>query len=95
MTTREERYAIAAKLRKIKTWTYSHYDSDEYLEALEEATGYPVGLDWEFARYLANLIEPEPERVLKMTPSGLCPECRKLIGTGESYCGYCGARVVE
>lgn len=39
--------------------------------------------------------EPEPERTIKPTSGGLCPDCRKLIGEGESYCAWCGAKVVE
>lgn len=93
MTTREERFAIAAKLREINPDDFTHFDSDDYLEALEVAVGYPAGHDWGLAHYLADLIEHE--HVLKMTPGGLCPECRKLIGHRESYCGWCGARVVE
>lgn len=95
MTTREERYVIAAKLREISLDNFTHYDHKDYLEALEVAVGYPVGHDWGLVHYLADLIEPEHERILKMTPGGLCPECRRLIGTGENYCGYCGAKMVE
>lgn len=93
--TKEERSTIAARLRKIDPNAFYCLDHEEYLLALEEAIGYPLAFDWGLVHYLADLIEPEPERVLKMTPAGRCPDCKKLIGTGESYCGYCGARMVE
>lgn len=93
--TNEERSVIAARLRKIDPNDFYCLDHEEYLLALEEAIGYPLAYDWGLVHYLANLIEPEPERVLKMTSAGRCPDCKKLIGTGESYCGYCGARMVE
>lgn len=92
MPTNDERREVAARLRAIETGDFCC--CDDYLEALEYAAGHTVGQDYEFAGRLANLIEPE-ECVLKLTPGGLCPECRKLVGIRESYCGWCGARVVE
>lgn len=36
----------------------------------------------------------QEERTVVLTGAGLCPECRRLVGEGERYCAYCGARAV-
>ena len=36
-----------------------------------------------------------PERTVKLKDNGRCPDCDKLIGEGERYCAWCGARVKE
>lgn len=60
MITWEERKQIAAKLRAINPDDfYEHDDCCDYLDALEVAFGY-LSDDWEFAHYLADLIDPEP-----------------------------------
>ena len=33
------------------------------------------------------------ERTVKLKDNGHCPDCRKLVGTGERYCAWCGAKV--
>ena len=33
------------------------------------------------------------ERTVKLKDNGHCPDCRKLIGTGENYCSWCGAKI--
>lgn len=35
------------------------------------------------------------ERTVKLKDNGHCPDCNRLVGTGERYCAYCGAKVVE
>ena len=35
------------------------------------------------------------ERTVKLKDNGHCPDCRKLVGTGENYCAWCGAKVVR
>ena len=97
MITREERYAIAAKLRKINPDVFSSYDSEDYLEALEEATGYPVGLDFDLANHLADLIHPESERTCKPdfrnNYYAPCNHCGYVVYLGMNYCPGCGEKV--
>lgn len=33
------------------------------------------------------------ERTVKLKDNGHCPDCRKLVGTGENYCSWCGAKI--
>ena len=33
------------------------------------------------------------ERTVKLRDSDRCPDCRKLVGTDENYCAWCGAKV--
>ena len=33
------------------------------------------------------------ERTVKLKDNGHCPDYRKLVGTGENYCSWCGAKI--
>lgn len=35
------------------------------------------------------------ERTVKLGESDRCPDCKKLVGTGENYCAWCGAKVIK
>lgn len=35
------------------------------------------------------------ERTVTLKDNGHCPDCNRLVGSGERYCAYCGARVKE
>ena len=59
--TKEERSAIAARLREIDPAIFDCFDHEEYLMTLEEAVGYPIAFDWGLVHYLADLIDPEHE----------------------------------
>lgn len=79
-----------------------HYDIDPYWDMfeckeLEFAPEWDGHTPDQAIERIGKLMrhEPEPERVLTLTPGGRCPECNKLVGMLESYCGWCGARVVE
>ena len=88
-----ERREIAARLRDFDSLRPAFEESAicGFLDVLD--IGY---LDWEgICGRLAELIEPEPERTVVLGGSGRCPDCKKLIGTGERYCAWCGARIVE
>lgn len=105
MPTNDERREVAARLREEAE---RHCDGFDPL-ALMDALG--IDMDAEpfcdgFHKYydlatfetwnrLADLIEPEPERTVTLKDNGHCPDCNRLVGEGERYCAYCGAKVVE
>ena len=35
------------------------------------------------------------ERTVTLKGNGHCPDCNRLVGKGERYCAYCGARAKE
>lgn len=35
------------------------------------------------------------ERTVKLKDNGHCPDCNKLVGEGERFCAWCGAKVIE
>lgn len=93
MITNEERKQVAARLRNYENLRESFRESPicAFLDAL--GVGY---LDWKgVCDRLADLIEPEPERVLTLTPGEIYPECNKMVGIHESCCCKCGAEVIN
>lgn len=100
MPTNEERKAVAARLRKLVIenfgFNYSAHLGEAIGECVRLVSGHECLVEGGLNR-LADLIEPEPEpeRTIKPTSGGFCPDCRKLIGEGERYCAWCGAKVVE
>lgn len=47
---------------------------------------------WDFAIEAWNT---RAERTVVLKANGRCPDCDKLVGEGERYCAYCGAKVVQ
>ena len=111
MPTTDERREVAARLRAIDDTEWTH-PRDE-LRALDEAIGTSQGMlyatqaTWE---RLADLIEPEPEKMCRNEATGSdfkCSECGcSVVGSAYwteanicngdwNFCPNCGAKVVE
>lgn len=97
MASNEERREVAARLREL----YPDRVLPPFAQMrkdLREAVGCgwrQEHQDQKLHDRLADLIEPEPERTITLKGSGRCPDCNKLVGEGERYCAWCGAKVVE
>ena len=104
--TDKERREVAARLRESRSFvdglgrcgmTQNALDT---FERILECIGYETGNVFDF---LADLIEPAPERTCKLNPTyGVgyqCSECGRLIpyrfktGKYSHYCPNCGAKV--
>lgn len=93
MVTNEERKKVAAKLRNYENLRELFRESP--MCAFFSVLGVEV-LNWKgVCNRLADLIEPEPERVFTLTPGEICPECNKMVGIHDSCCCKCGAKVPE
>lgn len=113
MTANDERGCVAAALRALEVF---EFDCREYIDCgeVEVALGLETddGAWYEAAgvRRLADLMEPEPERVRRdPSPAGgfQCPSCRCISETwfttphGDKwteapvYCPNCGRKVME
>ena len=102
MPTNEERREIAAKLRESREFINSmpkitlEQNTFDAFERILACIGYERGNIFD---YLANLIEPEPERAcsLRSRYTSLycyeCSECGKGMKPEWAYCPRCGAKV--
>jgi hypothetical protein len=107
MPTNDERREVAARLRSLK-FTFED-DFEDELSAFYDALECNLGQKrWEINPYwfLADLIEPEPERTCRPKewlsflsgtdcPAWECSECGELFEAYANYCSNCGAKVVS
>ena len=98
MPSNEERREVAARLRNYENLRESFRESP--ICALLDALG--VGyLDWKgVCNRLAELIEPEPERICRYESTNrctwACTSCGREVETfhlGYNYCPRCGAYI--
>ena len=96
MPTNEERREIAARLREIET---DSCRCEDYLYALEWATGCDFGKDYEGLNHrLIDLIEPESICVANITLTAEQQEelfQRVMEELRVNGCRNCGAKVVD
>ena len=109
--TNEERREVARKLRKNAE---EHPKMQLILNVAFACDSLrPEGaMDWnvtahDAAMYLADLIEPDPERTCRIVGAhtahasthlrkvGRCSDCGELIETDHRYCFNCGSKVVD
>ena len=104
--TNEERHEVAARLRSLK-FTFED-DLEDELSAFYDALECNIGQKrCETSPYwfLADLIEPEPERTCTVTRVDVDRDgthttdyscgCFNNEGWNHNYCPNCGAKVVE
>lgn len=116
MPTNEERREVAARLRLLpdQRGIYSDRQFFELLDEkifclLDKALDNPRGFHTWVSNifYLADLIEPEPERTCQIVNKyegtasthlrilGHCSKCGEVIEVTHKFCFECGAKVVD